>query len=152
MTHHTHDVISTTVITLVVALVCIVLGLMVLIVNVSAHDADHPELNAWYSQLTQPNIPSSPCCGKADAYWCDDVGTETIDGQLRNFCKITDDRSDWPLGRPHRNIGEKFYIPDEKMKFGPQDLQPNLGNPTGHAVVFLSTGGLVYCFVSNGGV
>ena len=30
--------------------------------------------------------------------------------------------------------------------------QEKIGNPTGHAIVFLSYGGAVYCFVQNGGV
>src|SRR4051812_9399632 len=53
-----------------------------------AHDLDHPEFDAWYAELRQPDNPTASCCGKADAYWCDDYYAK--DGKA--FCKITDDR------------------------------------------------------------
>lgn len=109
-----------------------------------------PEISQWYKSLMRPDLgfSQSPCCGEADAYWCDDISVN--DGHV--FCAITDDRDDAPRQRPHRNLGEKFEIPPDKMKFNPNDHQKNLGNPTGHAIIFLSTGGFVYCFVPSGGV
>ena len=62
-----------------------------------------------------------------------------------NFCKITDDRPDQPLGRMHIPVGTPFEIPDQKMKY-------DQGNPTGHSVIFLSRGYSVYCFVLGTGI
>lgn len=95
---------------------------------------------AWYQGLMQPDVPSASCCGEADAYWCDDVHVR----EQKTFCKITDDRSDEPRHRPHLDLGMEFEIPDHKLKW-------DAGNPTGHAIVFLSRGGYVYCFVQGGG-
>lgn len=109
--------------------------------NVRAHDHDHPELNDWYAGLMQPDVPSASCCGTADAYWCDDYYGR--DGKA--FCKITDDRDDAPLKRPHVDFGTEIEIPTNKLKW-------DRSNPTGHGVVFLSRQGYVYCFVQPGGV
>ena len=107
--------------------------------NAFPHDHDHPELDAWYAGLMQPDNPTSSCCGKADAYWCDDYYAR--DGKA--YCKITDDRV--VKGRPPVPVGTEIEIPPWKLKF-------DRGNPTGHAVVFLSSGGAVFCFVQGGGV
>lgn len=103
-----------------------------------AHDMDHPEQDEWYRTLMQPDNPSGSCCGEADAYWCD--GLHVRDG--KNYCVITDDRV-----VPNRTpvpVGTQIEIPDRKLKW-------DRGNPTGHAVVFLTSGGAVYCFVQSGG-
>jgi hypothetical protein len=105
---------------------------------VQAHDHDHPELDAWYATLMQPDNPTMSCCGKADAYWCDDYYAR--DGKA--YCKITDDRPDKPLGRPHIPVGTEIEIPPYKLKF-------DRGNPTGHAVVFVSAWLYVHCFVQG---
>jgi hypothetical protein len=104
-----------------------------------AHDHDHPELDAWYAGLMQPDNPTASCCGEADAYWCDGLHVR----QGRTFCTITDDRV--VERRTPVPVGTEIEIPDRKLKW-------DAGNPTGHAVVFLSTGGAVYCFVQGGGV
>jgi hypothetical protein len=104
-----------------------------------AHDHDRPELDQWYAGLMQPDNPTASCCGRADAYWCDDYYAK--DG--RAYCRITDDRE--VAGRPPVPVGTEIEIPDRKLKF-------DRGNPTGHAVVFLSSGGAVFCFVQAGGV
>lgn len=102
-----------------------------------AHDDDHAH-DAWYAELRQPDNPSASCCGVADAYWCDDYFARGD----KAFCKLTDDRE--IKGRPSLPIGTEFEIPPNKLKF-------DRGNPTGHAIVFLSAGGFVYCFVQGGG-
>lgn len=79
--------------------------------------------------------------GEADAYWCDDIHVR----EDRTFCKITDDREDAPRGRPHLEIGTEFEIPANKLKW-------DRGNPTGHAVIFVSRQGFVFCFVQGGGI
>lgn len=90
----------------------------------------------WYQSLMQPDNPNTSCCGEADAYWCDDISVK--DG--KTFCAITDDRH--IERRPDLPMGMKIEIPNWKLKF-------DKGNPTGHAVVFLSSGGAVYCFVQG---
>jgi hypothetical protein len=121
-----------------------------------------PEISQWYRTLMQPDSPVASCCGESDAYWCDDVFSKRDHlGKVSNWCRITDDRPDAPRRRKHREIGEEHRIPDEKMKWGPNDAQPRKDwttgnpvelNPTGHAIIFLSSGDYVYCFVGNGGV
>jgi hypothetical protein len=114
--------------------------------QVSARDVGQwensdPVVREWYKALMQPDNPTVPCCGEADAYWCDDIH---VKGD-KAYCRITDNRPDGPLGRPHREIGEEFEIPPHKLKY-------DKGNPTGHSVIFLSTSGNTYCFVQAGGV
>src|SRR3974390_1677957 len=119
---------------------------------VHAHDLDRPELNFWYSHLMQPDNPGMSCCGEADAYWCDDIGAERKDnGEVQTYCLITDERDDAPMHRPHIDVGTRVDIPNHKMKWGSTDPQQLTleRNPTGHAVVFLSRGLYVYCFVTG---
>jgi len=117
-----------------------------LVGKVLAHDPDHPEHHPWYGSLMQPDNPSGSCCGLADAYWCDDYYAR--DGKA--YCRITDDRDDAKLGRPHIEIGTEFEIPPYKLKFE-QDGKA-VGNPTGHAVIFVNMQGHVWCYVQAGGV
>jgi hypothetical protein len=95
----------------------------------------------WYKNLMQPDDPYLSCCGVADAYWADTF--EVTDGHY--VAIITDDRDDGPLLRPHRDMGERIAVPDNKMKF-------DAGNPTGHGVIFIGAGGRVFCYVTPGGV
>ena len=97
-----------------------------------------PEMRAWYMNLRRPDMPDMPCCGLSDAYWCDTVYVR----KQQMYCKITDTRPDKPLGRQHIPVGTEIEIPHEKLKY-------DQGNPTGHAVVFLSTSGFVFCFVQG---
>ncbi len=106
-----------------------------------AHDHEHPELDSWYAGLMQPDNPTVSCCGKSDAYWCDTINVK--DG--KTFCTITDDRDDAPLRRPHVPMGTQIEIPNHKLKW-------DRGNPTGHAIVFLSPAGYVWCFVQGTGI
>lgn len=100
-----------------------------------------PSVGRWFRELMQPDNPSVPCCGFADAYYADK--TYTKDG--KNIAVITDDRDDAPLGRPHVPLGTEIEIPDIKMKW-------DRGNPTGHGVIFLGGGRQVLCFVMPSGV
>jgi hypothetical protein len=109
-----------------------------------AHDHDHPEYNEWMAGLMQPDNPTASCCGKSDAYWCDDYYAKNG----KAYCRITDDRT--VTGRPPVPVGTEIEIPDRKLKWE-QGGRP-IGNPTGHAIVFLSSGGAVFCFVQSGGV
>lgn len=102
-----------------------------------------PAIVEWYRTLMQPDNPRTSCCGEADAYWCD--GIHVRDG--KTFCTITDDRPNEPLHRTPVPLGTEIEILPYKLKW-------NAGNPTGHAIVFLSSAAepYVYCFVQNGGV
>lgn len=103
-------------------------------------EAGDPAIVAWYQGLMQPDNPKVSCCGEADAYWADEVHVR--DG--KTFITITDDRPDEPRKRPHIPSGTEFEVPNAKLKW-------DEGNPTGHGVLFLSRGGLVYCYVQPGG-
>ena len=104
-------------------------------------EGSDPAVRQWYKSLMQPDNPTASCCGEADAYWCDDIRVR----DSKTYCRITDPRPDAPLGRPHREIGEEFEIPPNKLKW-------DAGNPTGHYVIFLRVDGSVWCFVQAGGV
>lgn len=99
-------------------------------------DAD-PELRAWYQSLIQPDSGIS-CCGEADSYWCD----EGARGQ-QVICTINDSRDDNALKRHPIPNGTVIEIPPNKINRDP--------NPTGRAVVFMSTAGYVWCFVGISG-
>ena len=138
----------------------VVLGFIILLFALPAqsHDMDHPELNQWFSDLRQPDNPVMSCCGTADAYWCDDLSTETKVGDdgntyTRNFCAITDERE--VKGRVHVDVGTKIEIPSHKIKWtknDPQSATDYERNPTSHSIVFLSRGFYVYCFIGGAGV
>lgn len=100
-----------------------------------------PKVREWYQTLMQPDFPTASCCGEADAYWADELHVR--DG--KTFAKVTDDREDAPLKRPHIPVGTEFEIPNYKLKY-------SAGNPTGHNVLFVSSLGFVYCFVLGDGV
>lgn len=104
-------------------------------------DNTDPTIRQWYQSLMQPDNPAVSCCGEADAYWADEVHYR--DG--RTYAVITDDRDDAPLMRQHIDVGTEIYVPDSKLKY-------DQGNPTHHGVIFVSRGGLTYCFVMPGGV
>jgi hypothetical protein len=127
----------------------VVLGIIVVLFSVNVSPArdngqwegSDPEVRQWFKSLMQPDNPTSSCCGEADAYWCDDISVRNG----KTYCRITDPRPDAPLGRPHREIGEEYEIPPEKLKW-------DSGNPTWHYIIFLRVDGFVWCFVQAGGV
>ena len=100
-----------------------------------------PEIRDWYQSLMQPDNPTAPCCGEADAYWADFY---EVDGD-RYIAVITDPRPDEPLRRPHIDVGTKIVIPNQKLKY-------DKGNPTGHGIVFVNHLGHVFCYIVPGGV
>ena len=82
----------------------------------------------------QPDNPVLSCCGEADAYWADSF--EVDEGRYVSI--ITDERPDGPLGRMHREVDKQVLVPNSKIKWDD-------GNPTGHGIIFMGTGGKVYC-------
>jgi hypothetical protein len=99
-----------------------------------------PNVRRWFQTLMQPDTLAS-CCGEADSYWADSYEVDAG----RYVAIITDERPDQPLGRPHREMGEKIVVPNNKIKW-------DEGNPTGHGIIFIGIGGQVYCYVPPGGV
>jgi len=98
----------------------------------------------WFATFMQPDNPAVSCCGEADAYWAD---TYEVEGD-EYVAIITDDRDeiyDERVGRVTREAGTKIPVPNRKLKWDD-------GNPTGHGVVFLSSGGSVICYLPPGGV
>jgi hypothetical protein len=104
-------------------------------------EAQSPDVRSWFQRLMQPDSPLVSCCGEADSYWADSYKVDAG----RYVAIITDERPDQPLGRPHREIGEKIVVPNNKVKW-------DEGNPTGHGIIFIGVGGQVYCYVPPGGV
>lgn len=111
--------------------------LTVLVCAALAHDPAHHELDGWYATRKQPDTGIS-CCGPSDAYFCD----EGARGQ-QVVCIINDDRDDKELHRIHIPNGTVIEIPQHKINKDP--------NPTGRAVVWLSSAGFVWCFVGISG-
>jgi hypothetical protein len=106
-------------------------------------------IREWFKNLQRPDFPGS-CCGEADAYEADRF---EIEGD--HYVAIITDGSGGPdvddgeggmvPGKPTRQNGTRIKVPNEKMKW-------DAGNPTGHGVLFLSSGGDVFCYVTPGGV
>jgi hypothetical protein len=124
----------------------IVIALALLSSSATARDLGQWETQStnvrqWFQTLMQPDDPHLSCCGEADAYWAD--AFEVSEGKY--VAIITDDRADGPLRRPHRQVGERIVVPDNKIKW-------DAGNPTGHGVIFIGIGGQVFCYVTPGGV
>lgn len=86
-----------------------------------------PAIRKWYQALMRPDVPTSSCCGEADAYWADEIHVRNG----KTYVTVTDDRPDEPLGRPHVTVGTEIEVPDIKLKW--DEL-----NPTGHGILFLS--------------
>ncbi len=122
--------------------IIIAAALFILIFPAKAHDDEHHEFDEWYESLKQPDNPTVSCCGVADAYWCSFPYTR--DG--KNYCKLEDHRI-----IPRRTtfpVGMEVESPDRKMMEGSKTR----GNPTSHSIVFLSSGGIVYCYVMSSGL
>ena len=124
-------------------LIVAAIGVLALIgSHARAHDsgqweASDPVIREWYRGLMQPDNPSASCCGESDAYFAD---VKVRGG--KTFAVINDDRDDAPRGRPHIPNGTEFEVPNSKLKY-------DAGNPVGNAVLFVSRGGLVFCFVQG---
>ena len=110
------------------------------------------EVREWIARQKQPDNPAFSCCGEADADFAD--AYEVVDGKV--FATITDNRDDFPLGRPHMPVGTRIEVPPNKMVDSRNDA-----NPSGDGVIFLVNyknedssehGKAVLCFVPGSGV
>lgn len=107
-------------------------------------DDTPPAVRHWFQSLMQPDNPAVSCCGEADAYEADNF---EVDGD-RYVAIVTDERGDlFPNGvtRPHIAPGTRIVVPREKLKW-------DAGNPTGHGYIFIGGSGVIYCYVTPGGV
>lgn len=105
------------------------------------------EVSTWYRRLMEPDFPTIPCCGDADAYYADSF---EVEGD-HYVAIITDERT--VPNRPPIPIGTRIRVPNHKLKYDD-------GNPTGHGVIFVQwrngnqdpDGWHVLCYVVPGGV
>jgi hypothetical protein len=125
-----------------------IIGLIVLLASSAAAARDYGQweeqpqnVRGWFQKLMQPDNPYVSCCGEADAYWADSYEVDAD----RYVAIITDERPDEPLGRRHRELGERIVVPNSKIKW-------DEGNPTGHGIIFIGIGGQIYCYIPPGGV
>jgi hypothetical protein len=93
-----------------------------------------PNVRTWFQQLMQPDHPTISCCGTADAFEADSFETEGD----HYVAIITGGKGIMPEGT-------RISVPNSKMKW-------DQGNPTGHGIIFLGSGGQVYCYVAPGGI
>lgn len=93
-----------------------------------------PHIRNWYQKLMQPDNKAVSCCGEADAFEADDY---EIEGD-HYIAIITDGKGVLPNGT-------RIAVPNYKMKW-------DEGNPTGHGILFISSAGAIYCYVTPGGV
>src|SRR6267142_4979301 len=82
--------------------------------SAKAHDPDHHEHTEWYQSLMQPDVPTSSCCGEADAYWADEIHVRNG----KTYARITDDRPDEPRHRPHIDVGDRDRDPEQQTQVG----------------------------------
>src|SRR5258708_3014915 len=77
----------------------------------------------WFQGLMQPDNPYVSCCGEADAFEADTF--EVIGDQY--VAVITNGKGVIP-------DGTRIPVPNQKLKW-------DRGNPTGHGVIFIGSGG-----------
>ena len=103
-------------------------------------DGVDPLHRQWFNGLRQPDNPTLSCCGEVDAYWADSY---EVNGD-QYVAIITDARDDEPLHRSHVENGTRFAVTNTKIKW-------DLGNPTGHGIIFIGYLNQVLCYLPPGG-
>lgn len=114
-----------------------------------AHAMDHgfdysDPVVRWFNALPRPNMRSTSCCGKGDAYGADEY--EKVGDHYR--VTITDgEYKQFPDGTVRAPLKNGTVVDVPLVFVNP----PSDGNPTGHGVIFLSVSGgdvlAVWCFV-----
>ena len=102
--------------------------------NLGQWDNQPIAVRQWFQGLMQPDNPYVSCCGEADAFEADTF--EVVGDQY--VAVITNGKGVIP-------DGARIPIPNQKLKW-------DRGNPTGHGIIFIGSGGEVYCYVTPGGV
>jgi hypothetical protein len=95
-----------------------------------------PLIRKWFQGLMQPDHPRASCCGEADAYEAD-----LFERDGNNWVAIITGQGPGIANKPHIPEGTRISVPNSKMKW-------DQGNPTGHGIVFIGSGGEVYCYVT----
>lgn len=88
----------------------------------------------WFQQLMQPDNPLVASCGEAVAFEADHF-QESGDQYV---AVITDGKGIVP-------DGTRVHVPNDKIIW-------DKGNPTGHGIVFIGSGGQVHCYVTPGSI
>jgi hypothetical protein len=91
-------------------------------------------MRQWFQKLMQPDNPYQSCCGEADAFEADsfEVNGDQYVAIITNGKGVIPD-------------GTRISVPNHKIKW-------DEGNPSGHGIIFIGTGGQVFCYVTPGGV
>ena len=99
-----------------------------------------PEIREWFRSVMQPGYEDMrdtghSCCGEADAFDVELAG-DNPDGSIE--VKV---------------LNGKGMIPDGALVAVPHDkLQPKYGNPLDSYIMFMGSGGQVYCLIPKSGV
>jgi hypothetical protein len=97
--------------------------------------ADEPaEIRQWFQSVMQPENPYQSCCGEADAFEVELTG-DNPDGSIAT--KIIDGKDIIPNGT-------EIDVPRSK-------LQAKYGNPLDKYILFIGSGGRIYCLIPKVG-
>ena len=136
---------------LIIAAFTVVVGVAILLWLAStlispAHDLgqwenNDPATRQWFQALLQPDtitnsggqLNGTSCCGEGDAYWVDVVVEHDKYNGTQIVAVINDPRPDDKLKRIHEDNGTAYVVPTSKIVGEKQ----RVGNPTGHALLFL---------------
>ena len=99
-----------------------------------------PHVRAWFQNLMQPDNPTVPCCGDADAYEADSF---EVEGD--HYVAIIAGQGPPIVAKKYIKEGTRIPVPNHKMKW-------DKGNPTGHGIIFIGVYGQALCYVTPGGV
>jgi hypothetical protein len=96
---------------------------------------DQPtEIRQWFQSVMQPENPYMSCCGEADAFEVQLEGDEP-DGSIA--VRII-------AGPDPEAIGAEIDVPRSK-------LQARYGNPLDKYILFIGSGGRIYCLIPKVG-
>jgi hypothetical protein len=115
--------------------VCLVVACVAIAGAARATDAGQwagssPEVQQWFRSLMQPDHPMVSCCGEADGF------------PVAHWEAAGPDQKDY---RVTLEDGRTFFVLAEKAQW-------RYGNPTGRDILFVGSGGTVYCFVLGSGI
>lgn len=97
--------------------------------------SDQPkEIRDWFRSVMRPDSPYQSCCGEADAFDVELAG-DNPDGSIAT--RVLDGKGAIP-------DGTRINVPRSK-------LQAKYGNPLDNYILFIGSGGQVYCLVPKTG-
>lgn len=119
----------------IAALVVILCALPALARDTGQWASQPEEIRAWFRSVMQPENPAQSCCGEADAFDVEMAG-EGPDGSME--VRIL-------AGPDEYLIGAIISVPRSK-------LQTRYGNPLDKFILFIGSGGRLYCLIPKSGV